>query len=34
MQAVGATMVPEEFYGQVLGHVIMQESEGNEFRIA
>ena len=34
LQAAGATPVREEFYGQVLGHVIMQDPEGNEFCVA
>lgn len=32
--AVGARIVREEFYGQVLGHVVMQDPEGNEFCVA
>src|SRR5215475_13674379 len=31
LQAAGATIVREEFYGHTLGHVIMQDPEGNEF---
>jgi hypothetical protein len=34
LQAAGATTVREEFYGRVLGHVIMQDPEGNEFCVA
>jgi len=34
LQAVGARIVREEFYGQVLGHVVMQDPEGNEFCVA
>ena len=34
LQAVGAGIVREEFYGQVLGHVVMQDPEGNEFCVA
>ena len=33
-QAAGARIVREEFYGQVLGHVVMHEPEGNEFCVA
>ena len=29
-----ATTVREEFHGQVLGHVIMQDPEGNGFCVA
>jgi predicted enzyme related to lactoylglutathione lyase len=29
--AAGATVVREEWYGDVLGHVVMQDPEGNEF---
>ncbi len=32
--AAGATMVREENYGDVLGHVVMQDPEGNEFCVA
>jgi predicted enzyme related to lactoylglutathione lyase len=31
LEAAGATIVREEFYEQALGHVIMQDPEGNEF---
>lgn len=34
LQAAGATIVREEFYGQVLGHVVMLDPEGNEFCVA
>ena len=34
LQAVGAKVAREEFYGQVLGHVVMQDPEGNEFCVA
>lgn len=34
LQKAGATIVREEFYGQVLGHVVMQDPEGNEFCVA
>jgi predicted enzyme related to lactoylglutathione lyase len=34
LQGVGGTVVREEFYGQVLGHVIMRDPEGNEFCVA
>jgi hypothetical protein len=29
-----ATVVREEFYGEVLGHVVMLDPEGNEFCVA
>ncbi|MGC4746775.1 VOC family protein [Micromonospora sp. DT201] len=32
--AAGATVVREEWYGDVLGHVVMQDPEGNEFCVA
>jgi hypothetical protein len=32
--ASGATVVREEWYGEVLGHVVMQDPEGNEFCVA
>jgi hypothetical protein len=32
--AAGATEVREEFYGDVLGHVVMLDPEGNEFCVA
>jgi hypothetical protein len=32
--AAGATKVREEFYGRVLGHVVMLDPEGNEFCVA
>jgi predicted enzyme related to lactoylglutathione lyase len=32
--AAGATVVREEWYGAVLGHVVMQDPEGNEFCVA
>jgi Glyoxalase-like domain len=34
LQAAGARLVREEFYEQVLGHVVMQDPEGNEFCVA
>jgi predicted enzyme related to lactoylglutathione lyase len=34
LQAAGAAVVREEFYGQALGHVVMQDPEGNEFCVA
>jgi predicted enzyme related to lactoylglutathione lyase len=34
LQAAGARIVREEFFGQVLGHVVMQDPEGNEFCVA
>ncbi len=34
LQAAGARILREEFYGQVLGHVVMQDPEGNEFCVA
>jgi hypothetical protein len=33
-QAACARIVREEFYGQVLGHMVMQDPEGNEFCVA
>ncbi|MEV4844639.1 VOC family protein [Micromonospora matsumotoense] len=30
----GATVIREERYGDVLGHVVMQDPEGNEFYVA
>jgi hypothetical protein len=30
----GATVVREEFYDEVLGHVVMDDPEGNEFCVA
>jgi len=30
----GAVMVREEWYGDALGHVVMQDPEGNEFCVA
>ncbi|WP_196255643.1 VOC family protein [Micromonospora sp. WMMC415] len=30
----GATVVREEWYGDALGHVVMQDPEGNEFCVA
>ncbi len=30
----GATVVREEYYDEVLGHVVMQDPEGNEFCVA
>ena len=30
----GATVVREEHYGDVLGHVVMLDPEGNEFCVA
>ncbi|MBM7489305.1 hypothetical protein JOD64_000527 [Micromonospora luteifusca] len=32
--AAGATVVREQWYGDVLGHVVMQDPEGNEFCVA
>lgn len=32
--ALGATVVREERYGEALGHVVMQDPEGNEFCVA
>ncbi|MEU8386830.1 VOC family protein [Micromonospora sp. NPDC048842] len=32
--AAGATVVREEWYGDVLGHVVMLDPEGNEFCVA
>jgi hypothetical protein len=32
--AAQATVVREEWYGDVLGHVVMQDPEGNEFCVA
>ena len=32
--ALGATAVPEERHGTVLGHVVMMDPEGNEFCVA
>jgi Glyoxalase-like domain len=32
--AAGATVVREEWYGDVLGHVVMQDPEGNESCVA
>ncbi|WP_326558616.1 VOC family protein [Micromonospora sp. NBC_01796] len=32
--SAGATVVREEWYGDVLGHVVMQDPEGNEFCVA
>lgn len=32
--AIGATVVREEQYGDVLGHVVMVDPEGNEFCVA
>jgi hypothetical protein len=34
LEAAGATFVREDFYGQDLGHVVMQDPEGNEFCVA
>jgi hypothetical protein len=34
LQAVGARIVREEFDGLVLGHVVMEDPEGNEFCVA
>ncbi len=34
LQEAGAAIVREEFYGQMLGHVVMQDPEGNEFCVA
>jgi hypothetical protein len=31
LQAAGAKVVREEFYEQALGHVVMEDPEGNEF---
>jgi hypothetical protein len=32
--SLGATIVRDEWYGQSLGHVVMQDPEGNEFCVA
>ena len=32
--SLGATVVREEHYGAALGHVVMQDPEGNEFCVA
>ncbi|MGI5521617.1 VOC family protein [Micromonospora sp. CA-259024] len=32
--SAGATVVREELYGDILGHVVMQDPEGNEFCVA
>lgn len=32
--ALGATIVREEHYGEMLGHVVMLDPEGNEFCVA
>ena len=32
--AAGATVIREEWYGDTLGHVVMQDPEGNEFCVA
>jgi len=32
--AAGATVIREELYDDVLGHIVMQDSEGNEFCVA
>jgi hypothetical protein len=32
--AGGAAIVREEFYGELFGHVVMQDPEGNEFCVA
>ncbi|MEU1359738.1 VOC family protein [Micromonospora zamorensis] len=32
--AAGAAVVREEWYGDVLGHVVMLDPEGNEFCVA
>jgi predicted enzyme related to lactoylglutathione lyase len=34
LEAAGARIVREEFYEQSLGHVVMQDPEGNEFCVA
>ena len=34
LTALGATVVGEEQYGDVLGHVVMLDPEGNEFCVA
>jgi hypothetical protein len=34
LAAAGATLVREESYGEHLGHVVMLDSEGNEFCVA
>jgi predicted enzyme related to lactoylglutathione lyase len=34
LQAAGAKVVREEFYEQALGHVVMEDPEGNEFCVA
>ncbi|MEU1965342.1 VOC family protein [Micromonospora sediminicola] len=32
--SAGATVIREQWYGDVLGHVVMQDPEGNEFCVA
>jgi predicted enzyme related to lactoylglutathione lyase len=32
--AAGATVLREEWYGDILGHVVMRDPEGNEFCVA
>jgi len=32
--AAGATAIREEQYGEFLGHVVMNDPEGNEFCVA
>ncbi|WP_446214821.1 VOC family protein [Micromonospora sp. IBHARD004] len=32
--AAGARVVRDEWYGDVLGHVVMQDTEGNKFCVA
>ena len=34
LEAAGATVQREEFYGPSLGHVVMHDPEGNEFCLA
>jgi hypothetical protein len=34
LEAAGATIVRAAFYGEALGHVVMQDPEGNEFCVA
>lgn len=34
LMAAGATIVREENYGEVLGHIVMRDPEGNEFCVA
>jgi hypothetical protein len=34
LATAGATTVREQFYGELLGHVVMLDPEGNEFCVA